>query len=142
MSQRIMWALGALLVLASAPAFAQDMTVWYSPTCGCCHLWAKHIEAAGFSVKLNETDNLDPVKKAYGVRPALASCHTARIGGYTIEGHVPAQDIRRLLAEKPDAVGLTAPGMPASAPGMDIGAEPYDVLLIRRDGTTEIFARH
>lgn len=142
MAHRMIWTLGAMAWLAAGPAWAQDVTVWHSPSCGCCHLWAKHIEAAGFSVRLKETEDLDPVKKDHGVRSELASCHTARVGGYTIEGHVPAQDIRRLLAEKPDAIGLTAPGMPASAPGMDVGAEPYDVLLMRKDGTTEVFARH
>ena len=142
MSRLPLFALGLMLAAGPSAALAQDMTVWHSPTCGCCHLWARHVEAAGFRIKLNDVQNVTPIKRTLGVRPELESCHTARIEGYTIEGHVPARDIRRLLAERPDAVGLSVPGMPSSAPGMDVGAEPYQVLLMRRGGSTEVFASY
>ncbi|MBC8013706.1 MAG: CopG family transcriptional regulator [Methyloceanibacter sp.] len=87
---------------------------------------------------------LDRIKRQSGIGEELAACHTAKIGGYVIEGHVPAPDIKRLIAERPDALGLSVPGMPIGSPGMEQGAEtePYDVLLIKKDGTTEVFARH
>lgn len=87
---------------------------------------------------------LAKLKADAGLAPDLQSCHTAKIGGYVVEGHVPASDIQRLLAEKPDAVGLTVPGMPMGSPGMEAGGEkePYEVLLVRRDGTTEVFSRY
>jgi hypothetical protein len=106
----------------------------------------KHLEANGFAVKVNAADPsmLDRLKAQSGIDEKLAACHTAKIGPYVIEGHVPAPDIKRLVAEEPEAVGLTVPGMPIGSPGMEQGAEtePYDVLLIKKDGTTEIFARH
>jgi hypothetical protein len=106
----------------------------------------KHLEANGFAVNVNAADPsmLDRIKRQSGIGEELASCHTATIGAYVIEGHVPALDIKRLVAERPDALGLTVPGMPVGSPGMEQGAEtePFDVLLIKKDGTTEIFARH
>ena len=116
-----------------------------SPTCGCCHLWVEHMRNAGFQVEVRDVDNLDPVKTRVGVPVGKGSCHTAEVGGYFIEGHVPADDIKRLLAEKPAAKGLVLPGMPAGSPGMELPdgrTQPYTVELVARDGTTSPFARH
>jgi hypothetical protein len=122
------------------------MQVWKSPTCGCCKDWIAILEAEGFSVKAIDEGNA-AVRQRLGIPARLGSCHTALIGGYAVEGHVPAREIRRLLAEKPAAVGLTVPGMPIGSPGMD-GPEyggrrdPYDVLLVLRDGSTRVFASY
>lgn len=130
----------------AAAASAQTIEVWKSATCGCCSAWIQHIEQNGFSAKAQDlaAGQLARVKANAGLTPDLQSCHTAKIDGYVIEGHVPASDIRRLLTEKPDAIGLTVPGMPIGSPGMEAGdeKEPYEVLLVRRDGTTEVFSRH
>jgi hypothetical protein len=105
-----------------------------------------HLEENGFAVKTNAADAaaLKAIKRDAGISEKLDACHTAKIDGYVIEGHVPASDIKRLVAERPDAIGLTVPGMPVGSPGMEQGdkTEPYDVLLIKKDGTTEIFASH
>jgi hypothetical protein len=106
----------------------------------------KHLEANGFAVTVNAADPsmLDRIKRQLGIGEKIASCHTAKIGPYVVEGHVPAPDIKRLVAEQPDALGLAVPGMPVGSPGMEQGSEtePYDVLLIKKDGTTEVFASH
>ena len=104
----------------------------------------KHLEANGFAVKVNAASSLDKLKTRWGIGEKLAACHTAKIGPYVIEGHVPAADIKRLVAEEPEAIGLTVPGMPVGSPGMEQGDEfePYDVLLIKKDGSTEVFASH
>ncbi|HXG77786.1 MAG TPA: DUF411 domain-containing protein [Methyloceanibacter sp.] len=148
MTTRLLPALLAALLWAS-PALAaaeNSLEVWKSATCKCCINWVKHLQANGFDVKVNDTEPaaLDRLKAQSGIGRNLASCHTAKIGPYVIEGHVPATDIKRLVAEQPDAVGLTVPGMPVGSPGMEQGAEfePYDVLLIKKDGTTEVFASH
>jgi hypothetical protein len=141
-------ALGAALAcLPAMPALASSsIEVWKSATCDCCTAWVKHLEANGFAVKANNTGKavLEQLRQQAGVPEKLAGCHSGKVDGYLIEGHVPASDIKRLLAEKPDAVGLTVPGMPVGSPGMEHGniTEPYDVLLIKKDGSTEIFARH
>ena len=139
-----------LVIIGTSPASATDtassIEVWKSATCSCCGAWVKHLEANGFSVKVNAADAgaLAELKREAGIGDKLSSCHTAKFDGYVIEGHVPGTDIRRLIAERPEAVGLTVPGMPAGSPGMVQGAdfEPYDVLLIKKDGTTEVFAKH
>jgi hypothetical protein len=141
-----------LALLVSSPAFAAteddlSIEVWKSPTCGCCGKWVKHLEEKGFAVKANNTSSamLDRIRRQAGIEDKLASCHTAKIEGYTIEGHVPASDIKRLVSEHPDAVGLTVPNMPIGSPGMeqpDGETEPYDVLLVKKDGSVEVFARH
>ena len=107
------------------------MVVSKDPGCGCCGSWVTYLRAAGFSVEVIETTDVDRIKTQLGVPSDLASCHTAEIGGYVIEGHVPHTTIRRLLAEKPQATGIAVPGMPQSAPGMDVpGArDSYDVIL-------------
>ena len=149
MTMRILLLL-SLMVFGVAPASAADtaasIEVWKSATCECCGAWVKHLEANGFTVKVNaaEPGTLASLKRQAGIGDKLASCHTAMIDGYVIEGHVPGTDIKRLVAERPQAIGLAVPGMPVGSPGMEHGAEfePYDVLLIKKDGTTETFARH
>lgn len=117
--------------------------VWKTPSCGCCGKWIRHMEAAGFSIEATNVENVDPIKTANGLPLQLASCHTALVGGYVVEGHVPASDVRRLLKERPDIVGLTAPGMPAGSPGMDVpGSPPFDVLSLGKDGKTTVYATH
>jgi hypothetical protein len=139
--------LGSLVAVAiPCPALAQPaplVEVWRSPTCGCCGAWVRHLQRSGFATKVHMVDDTSAMRRELGVPEALGSCHTAKVGGYAIEGHVPASDIRRLLAEKPKARGLTAPGMPAGSPGMDVpGSPPYDVLLIAPDASTTVYARH
>ena len=104
------------------------MTVWKSPSCGCCRGWIDHMETAGFAVDVVETDDLDPLKSARGIPVELHACHTAEIAGYAVEGHVPAAAIAKLLAEKPDLDGIALPGMPAGSPGMGGPAEALEVL--------------
>ena len=120
------------------------VVAYRSPTCGCCELWVEHMRAAGFEVDVKTMSDMGAVKKEVGVPVGGGSCHTARVGPYFVEGHVPASDIKRMLAEKPDAKGLTVPGMVPGSPGMEQGgvSKPYDVLLVGKDGTTTVFARH
>ena len=140
----------SVMIFGVVPVAAADspssIEVWKSATCKCCGAWVKHLEANGFAVTVNDTDTgaLAALKRQAGVGDKLASCHTAKIDGYVVEGHVPSSDIKRLIAERPDAIGLTVPGMPVGSPGMEQGAkfEPYDVLLIKKDGATEVFAKH
>ncbi|MFQ5625255.1 MAG: DUF411 domain-containing protein [Methyloligellaceae bacterium] len=140
----------AAILLYGSPAISEQklapVEVWKSPSCGCCSGWVKHMQSAGHAVKPHNVvqDVLYRIKRQAGIPEDLQSCHTAKIGGYVIEGHVPAQDITRLLSEKPDAVGLAVPDMPIGSPGMNFGPEkePYDVLLVKKDGSTEVFAKH
>ena len=139
--------LAVLGVLGSAAhALAEElpaMTVWKSPWCGCCGNWVEHMTAAGFEVQVKEVEDLGLVKRMAAVPDTLQSCHTARVGGYTVEGHVPAADVVRLLEERPDALGLVVPGMPSGSPGMENGErDPYHVLMLKRDGETEIFSSY
>ena len=132
--------LTAAFAAATLPLQAQSlplMEVWKDPDCGCCKDWVKHLEANGFRVKTYDEGNT-AARKRLGLPDKLGSCHTAKVGGYVVEGHVPARDIQRLLREKPQALGLTVPGMPVGSPGMD-GPEykgrkdPYDVLLVTKN---------
>ncbi len=136
----------AILVANSAHAEPAKMHVAKSATCGCCNAWVEAMAKAGFAVDTQnmESSVLARFKTKNGINADHASCHTARVGGYTIEGHVPAREVKRLLAERPDAVGLAVPGMPIGSPGMEVGdtRDPYDVLLIKKDGTTEVFAHY
>lgn len=120
------------------------ISVYKTPTCGCCNAWIDHLEQAGFEVDANDVPSTNPVASEAGVPSTLRSCHTAKIGGYVIEGHVPAADIKRLLDERPDIVGLTVPGMPVGSPGMEMGdrKDSYNVLAIGRDGSTSVFASY
>lgn len=119
-----------------------EMTVYKTPTCGCCSKWVDHVKAAGFAVKTIDQPDLSELKADVGVTKALSSCHTALVGGYVIEGHVPAADIQRLLKEKPKIVGLAAPGMPGASPGMDTSKDPYEVLAFDASGKTTVWAKH
>lgn len=116
------------------------MTVYKTPTCGCCTKWVEHVEKAGFKVTTRDMADVTSVRKDLGVPDSLASCHTAVVGAYLVEGHVPADLIDRMLKEKPAGRGLTIPGMPQSAPGMDNPGQKYDVLLFQRDGKTRVYA--
>ena len=120
--------------------------VWKDPSCGCCKDWVKHLEDDGFAVKVNETGN-NAVRAKLGIPAKLGSCHTALVGGYAIEGHVPARDIRRLLKEKPEAVGLSVPGMVVGSPGMDGPVydgrrDPYDVVLVLKTGGSRVYSSY
>lgn len=128
--------------LAEAQAPVRAMTVYKDPNCGCCEQWVAHVKAAGFVVTVRDTADMQTVKASLGVPDALGSCHTARVGTYTIEGHVPADLIKKLLAEKPVARGLAVPGMPIGSPGMEQGnrKDPYDVLLFDKAGKTKVYA--
>lgn len=127
------------------PAALPRVTVHKSPTCGCCKLWVEHLQHAGFSVQVVESDDLAPIKAQVGVPPGRGSCHTAQVAGYFVEGHVPADDIVRLLTERPDARGLALPGMPMGSPGMEVPSgeiQPYTVELVAKDGNTTAFSHH
>lgn len=132
----------------AVPAAAlPPVVVHKSATCGCCKLWVEHLQAAGFRVEVRDEDDqqLLAVKERIGVPYGKGSCHTAEVGGYFVEGHVPAEDIKRLLAERPDAKGLVLPGMPLGSPGMEVPdgtVQPYTVELVDRAGTTAAFAQH
>ncbi|MEO8198993.1 MAG: DUF411 domain-containing protein [Gemmatimonadota bacterium] len=124
---------------AAAPI---EITVYKSPTCGCCAKWIEHLTASGFKVTTRNMDNVDPVKDQNHVPATLRSCHTAVVNGYVIEGHVPAADIQRMLREHPKIVGLSVPGMVTGSPGMEgAHAEAYDVVAFG-DGKTSVFAKH
>jgi hypothetical protein len=116
------------------------MTVYKSPSCGCCGKWIEHVRKAGFVVTERNLDDVTPIKREHGVPEQLYSCHTAVVGDYIVEGHVPADLVQRMLRERPAFRGLAAPGMPQSAPGMDIGHEKYDVISFTRDGKTKVYA--
>ena len=124
-------------------ASSQQVTVYKSPTCGCCSEWVTHLRSAGFDVETENVQNLVAVKLEHGISAGLGSCHTALIEGYVIEGHVPAEDIQRLLEERPDIAGLSVPGMPVGSPGMEgPNPVPYDVLAFDSQGNVEVFASH
>ena len=132
---------------ASAGTHAQAkiaMTVYKTPTCTCCHHWVEHMNANGFATTVKDMPDVNPIKRERSVAQALWSCHTALVGGYVIEGHVPAADVKKLLASAPKGVvGLAIPGMPASAPGMDLKPfRPYTVLSFDAQGKTAVFATH
>ena len=133
----------ALLACTSSAA-ASVIDVAKTPWCGCCSVWVDRMREAGFELAVREVEDLNPVADAAGVPRNLRGCHTATVEGYVIEGHVPAEDIRRLLAERPDAVGLSVPGMPIGSPGMEQGdrVQPYHVVLIMRDGQHRIWSTH
>jgi hypothetical protein len=137
-------AAGVLAAAALAPTSASRgpaITVYKSPTCGCCAKWVEHLRAAGFAVAVHDTGDVEAVKTARGVPPALASCHTAVAGGYVFEGHVPADLIARFLKEAPAAAGLAVPGMPVGSPGME-GPSPrrYGVVTFDSLGRTSVYA--
>lgn len=122
-----------------------EAMVYKTPTCGCCEDWIEHLRAEGFEVKVEDRDDLTPLKDMLGIPRPLRSCHTAMVGKYLVEGHVPASDIRRLLAEAPQVAGLATPGMPIGSPGMEVPGRPadrYDVLAFDAEGRTTVFESH
>ena len=135
-----------LLLVAAGTAGAQSATqieVFKSPYCGCCEKWVEHMERNGFKVSTHNVSDVPAARKNLGMPDRFGSCHTARTGGYVIEGHVPAADVQRLLKEKPKAIGLAAPGMPQGSPGMETTTPaPYETLLVLIDGSARVFARH
>ena len=141
------WSLlaGIVFLFASrSMAFAAEMTVYKSPYCGCCKHWVEHVKAAGYSVKVIDTEELDGIKKRLKVPEPAQSCHTAVVDGYVIEGHVPAKEIDRLLSERPKATGLAVPGMPTGSPGMEVPgtpAEPFNVFLFD-DKRASVYSRY
>jgi len=145
--RRLLLGLAALPFASFAQAPAKVLVeVWKDPNCGCCKDWVKHLQAHGFAVKVNDTGN-EAMRAKLGMPAKLGSCHTALVGGYAVEGHVPAKDVQRLLKEKPQAIGLTVPGMPVGSPGMDGGLygnrkDPYDVLLVLKSGDTRVFSSY
>ena len=124
----------------------RTIEVWKTPTCGCCAAWVEHLQDAGFNVAATDVDQgaLDQVKDSLCVPTMLRSCHTARVGGYVVEGHVPAEDIELLLSFTPEIAGIAVPGMPVGSPGMEMGGdvEPYATYAFDKTGPTAIFARH
>ena len=137
---------GLLPILARAASTkTPTIVVNKTPTCGCCGAWVKHLEQAGFTTEVHNMNDLGAVKERVGVPYGMGSCHTAEAEGYFIEGHVPAEDIKRLLRERPDAKGLVVPGMPAGSPGMEVPSgqvDRYEVILVGKDSKTSVFATH
>jgi hypothetical protein len=122
---------------------AERVEVFKSPYCGCCEKWVEHMRKAGFDVVTKDVNDVPAARKLTGMPERFGSCHTAKVGGYVVEGHVPAADVQRLLKEKPKAVGLAAPGMPQGSPGMETNhPQPYDTLLVQADGSYKVFAKH
>ena len=130
--------------LAAADALAKPkMTVYKSPTCGCCTKWVDHVKAAGIDVDARDVDDVSEMKRSLGVPESLWSCHTGVIDGYAVEGHVPAADILRLRKERPKVLGLAVPGMPAGSPGMEAPrSQPYEVIAFDKAGKRTVFAKH
>jgi hypothetical protein len=141
-------ALSALLPLASHASTVSapvTITVYKDPSCGCCTKWIEHLRGAGLHPVVHDRSDMDALKDSLGVPAALRSCHTAVAGRYVIEGHVPAADVKRLVAAAPKGiVGIAAPGMPAGSPGMEVPgrADRYDVIAFAADGTTKLYAHH
>jgi hypothetical protein len=135
-------------LISTGTAWAEALTpaeveVFKSPSCGCCGKWIEHLQQNGFQVSIREVNDIPAARKKLGMPNRLGSCHTARIGDYVIEGHVPAADIQRLLKEKSQALGLAVPSMPPGSPGMETAKPvPYTTLLVQSDGNTSVFAKH
>lgn len=123
----------------------ETVTVWKTPTCGCCKDWVIHLRKEGFNVVANDVPDTAPIRQKLGLPAKFGSCHTAQVGGYVIEGHVPASEVKRLLREKPAAIGLAVPGMPVGSPGMEMKGDmlgvrdAYDVMLVTRDGSSRVY---
>jgi hypothetical protein len=127
------------------PEGKTEVVMYKNEGCQCCTKWATHMNAEEFAVQEKPVDDLYERKAQYGITPQLSSCHTAIVDGYVVEGHVPVKDVQRLLKERPDAIGLSVPGMPIGSPGMEVpGREPdsYDVLLVAKDGSTTVYASY
>ncbi len=146
MFRRSILLLAAPLAAASlvTPAAAAVINVVKTASCGCCGKWVEHMKKAGHDVRVTNVEDVTPTARKLGVPDDLRSCHTSSVGGYAIEGHVPAADIARLLREKPKAAGIAVPGMVAGSPGMEMGANkpPYQTIIFTRDGKRKVFAQH
>lgn len=140
----VMLLMGAISGQAQEAVADKEMTVYRSPTCGCCGKWIEHVKQNHFAIKDIVSDDMQAIKKKYGVPENLASCHTAIVDGYVIEGHVPAADIEKLLQTKPKVIGISAPGMPMGSPGMEMGgrADDYDVVSFDSAGSVQVFSAH
>ena len=137
--------IGAFFLFKESKAVDGNLLVYKNETCGCCTLWGEHMKRNGFQVQTVNVENLAIIKSEKRVAAGLESCHTAIIEGYVIEGHVPAKEVKRLLNEKPDAIGLAVAGMPIGSPGMEMENHPgdfYDVILFKRDGSHEVYASY
>jgi hypothetical protein len=134
----------ALLGAGSAAASAAEVVdVYKSPNCGCCGKWIDHMKDAGFEVRTHNVMDVPLARKTLGMPERFGSCHTAKVGGYVVEGHVPAADVQRLLKEKPKAVGIAVPSMPPGSPGMESAKPvPYNTLLVQAGGEATVFAKH
>ncbi|MDR3055332.1 MAG: DUF411 domain-containing protein [Zoogloeaceae bacterium] len=141
----------ALTVTLFGSAFAQQtgklplVEVYKNPYCGCCGEWVAHLQKAGFTVKVHEVADVAPLRERLGISDEHASCHSAKVGDYALEGHVPAEDVKRLLREKPDAIGLAVPGMPVGAPGMEVPSgetQPYATLLLKKNAPAQDYVQH
>lgn len=147
MKSRFLLAVASLAIIGS-PALADTLSFQVAKTasCGCCNAWVEHIRAAGHEVETSDMGmgSLAQHKIELGIKPQHAACHTATVNGYVIEGHVPVADIERLLKLRPQAIGLSAPGMPSGSPGMEMGSyrEAYDVVLVKLDGTSEVWSHY
>ena len=148
--RRFAMATAALLLLTAAFGISAQgrqpvVAVYKSPTCGCCSKWVDHLRSHGFEVRATNTEDVDALKTKHAVPRQARSCHTALVGGYVVEGHVPAADIQRLLKERPAIAGIAVPGMPIGSPGMEVpGTKPqsFSVLSFTKDGSTRVFASH
>jgi hypothetical protein len=135
---------GAAVVVAAQQA-KPLVEVYKDPSCGCCAKWVEHLQATGFTVKTTNRSDLAALKAKHGVPQTVQSCHMALVNGYVVEGHVPAEDVKRLLKERPAIVGIAVPGMPIGSPGMEVAgmkAQPFDVLAFDKRGQTRVFASH
>lgn len=134
----------SMMLQAQEALIDKEMTVYRSPTCGCCGKWMDHVSQNHFVIKDIISDDMQAIKQQFGVPEKLASCHTATVDGYIIEGHVPAADIRKLLQTKPDIAGIAAPGMPLGSPGMEVGSrqDDYAVMSFDKAGHVQVFSEH
>lgn len=134
----------SLLFLTTSAYASTEVMTYKSPYCGCCSEWVEHMEDNGFTVKIEDHENMNPIKEKLGIEPRLASCHTAVIDGYVFEGHIPAEDIKQFLAEPRDFNGLAVPGMPMGSPGMEYGdkKDTYQVIAFKENGKLAIFNTH
>ena len=148
MKRRIALSLIALSVapaaLAATKVSAPEVHVFKSASCGCCGAWVDHMKASGFRVRVAEVNDTTAARKRLGMPDSFGSCHTASVEGYVLEGHVPAAEVKRLLATRPVATGLAVPSMPPGSPGMEVGErkDPYDVFLIDKSGGHTVFAHY
>ncbi|WP_428853040.1 DUF411 domain-containing protein [Imbroritus primus] len=140
--------LAASATVVAIPAFAQKaaslpvIDVYKSPSCGCCGAWIEHLQKNGFTVRAHNVDDTSTMRQKLRMPEKFGSCHTAKVGNYVLEGHVPASEVKRLLAERPAALGLAVPAMPVGSPGMEVASgrvDPYDVLLVQADGKSSVY---